>query len=194
MRILVVEDEAILAMDIMSNLVEWGYEAVCAICSGEEAINRVQKEKPDLVLMDITLSGVMNGLDAATIINAKFKIPIVFLTANNDIGMIKRGKDAGAFGFLAKPYDSLTLRSTIEMAHGRALDMAEIRRLNAELQNSLDKIEVFRQHIPICVWCKQIHLKDGSWEHVDKYLMANSPIEFSQCVCPVCHKSIRNNK
>ena len=187
---MVVEDEAVVAMDLKANLMRLGYQVSDVVANGPEAIRRAEQNQPHVILMDINLDGPMNGLEAATLINKKTATAVVFLTAHNDNNMIKLGRDAGAFGFLTKPYDERCLKSTIEMAHARYLDMIEMQRLNKELQSSLDKIELLRKHIPMCSWCKQIRINDGSWQQIDKYLMENSPIEFTHGICPVCKKTV----
>ena len=83
-RILIVEDEYIIAKDLQMSLENMGY-TVCAIASsGEEAIERVEKEKPDLALMDIVLKGTMDGIEAAERIRSNFGTPLIFLTAFSD--------------------------------------------------------------------------------------------------------------
>ncbi len=144
-RILVVEDEAVIALDIKVNLIRLGYEVPGIASSGEEAIKSAEQLRPDLILMDITLNGEMNGLEAAISINKNLNIPVIFLTAHSDSEMIRLGKEAGAYGYLPKPYDARALRSSIEMAHARFEDMVEIRRLNQELQHSIQELKKLRK-------------------------------------------------
>ncbi|HAZ11339.1 MAG: hypothetical protein A2X86_20325 [Bdellovibrionales bacterium GWA2_49_15] len=188
-RIMVVEDEAVIALDIKAHLIRLGYEVPAVVASGEEAISSAQQLRPDLILMDISLDGEMNGLEAAAQISKNFAIPVIFLTAHSDNEMLKLGQEAGAFGFLPKPYDARALRSTIEMAHARFEDMVEIQRLNKELQLSIQKIEDLRKHLPICSWCKQIRAKDGSWQDLERYLTKEADVEFTHGICPVCKKT-----
>ncbi|MBI2519061.1 MAG: response regulator [Bdellovibrio sp.] len=189
-RIMVVEDEALIALDIKNNLIRLGYEVPAIVASGEAAIRCAEQVMPDLILMDITLDGAMNGLEAAISINKAFAIPVVFLTAHSDNEMLKLGQAAGAYGFLPKPYDARALKSTIEMAHARFQDMVEIRRLNEELQQSIDKVEKLRKHLPVCSWCKQVRASDGSWHELDRYLTDNAEFQFTHGICPVCKKTI----
>ncbi len=115
-RILIVEDEFIIAKDIETSLENMGY-LVCAIVpSGEEAIAKVEKEKPDLVLMDIILKGQIDGIETARRIISRFEIPIVYLTAYTDENTLERAKTTEPFGYIIKPFNNRELRTAIEMA------------------------------------------------------------------------------
>ena len=99
-RILVVEDEAIVAMALRGRLENLGYDAVGVVASGEEAIEKADELRPDLVLMDIRLSGAMDGIEAAELIRVRFDIPVVYLTAYADQATLDRAKLTGPFGYL----------------------------------------------------------------------------------------------
>ena len=114
--ILVVEDEAVVALDIQTRLLRMGY-AVAGICSsGEDAILRASQLKPALVLMDIQLSGQMNGITAARQIRAERKVPVIFLTAYSNDSTIEQAVGVAPAGYLVKPFDDRTLKATIEIA------------------------------------------------------------------------------
>lgn len=115
-KILVVEDEGVVAEDIQVSLGELGYDVVAVAKSGEEAIRKALGEAPDLILMDIHLHGDMDGIEAAQRINETLRIPIVYLTAFSDDEMLERARVAEPFGYLIKPYRERELHSTIEMA------------------------------------------------------------------------------
>ena len=115
-KILVVEDERIVADDIKMSLERLGY-AVTAVCvSGEDSINEVEKTHPDLVLMDIVLQGRMDGIEAASIIQSRCNIPVVYLTAYADDKTVERAKITEPFGYILKPFEDRDLQTTIEMA------------------------------------------------------------------------------
>ncbi|MBI5848098.1 MAG: response regulator [Nitrospirae bacterium] len=114
--IMLVEDESVTAMDIKSSLVQLGYEVIAVVASGEDAIRRAVELHPDLILMDITLAGDMNGIQAAEEIRKSLAIPIVFLTAHADAETLGQAKKAEPFGYLPKPSTIDTLMSTIEVA------------------------------------------------------------------------------
>lgn len=115
-KILIVEDENIVAMDIRKMLLDAGYEVTAIISSGEEAIVDVREKKPDLVLMDIVLKGRMTGIDASRIISQYFDIPIIYMTALSSDDSILETKSRESYGFLFKPFSANELNIAIEMA------------------------------------------------------------------------------
>jgi PAS domain S-box-containing protein len=115
-KILVVEDEHIVAMDLMSRLRNLGYEVPDSASSGEEAIEKAGRTRPDLVLMDIFLNGEMDGIQAAGHIRSRYNIPIIYLTAYADSNTLQRAKVTEPFGYVLKPFEERELLTTIEMA------------------------------------------------------------------------------
>ncbi|MEZ4646003.1 MAG: PAS domain S-box protein [Chloroflexota bacterium] len=115
-RILVVEDESIIALDIQVQLRHMGYEVPAVAATGEEAIQLAATWRPDLILMDIRLQGDMDGITAAMQIQASQDIPIVYLTAYADELTLQRAKVSGPFGYILKPFEERELHSTIQMA------------------------------------------------------------------------------
>ena len=115
-RILVVEDERIIAEDIKSTLMNWKYEIIGILSTGEEAIEALKTEKVDLILMDIRLEGKLGGINAAQQIKKEFNIPVVYLTAYADENTLKNAKYTEPFGYLIKPFEDRELHATIEMA------------------------------------------------------------------------------
>jgi CheY-like chemotaxis protein len=113
-RIIVVEDEGIVAMDISKCLSTLGYEVVFVADSGEKTLERLEQEQSDLILMDVELKGRMNGLDTAKVIKEKYSIPVVFLTAFEDEATLKKIRELGYGGYLVKPFEDEELRKTIE--------------------------------------------------------------------------------
>lgn len=115
-RILIVEDERIVAEDIKRALETFGYVVPSIAGSGTEAIRKAREESFDLAIMDIMLSGTMDGIDAAKSIRERFNIPIVFLTAHVDENLLARATITEPFGYLLKPFEDRELCSTIEIA------------------------------------------------------------------------------
>jgi len=115
-RILVVEDENIVAKDLESRLKNLGYEVVGLVSSGEEAIEETGKMRPDLVLMDIRLKGKVDGIEAAEKIRDDFSTPVVYLTAYADEETLKRAKATEPYGYILKPFEDKELRANIETA------------------------------------------------------------------------------
>ncbi len=113
-RILVVEDERIIAMDIQDRLRRWGYDVPEIAASGEEALRKTERIQPNLVLMDIKLQGNMDGIEAAKEIQKRFSIPIIYVTAYADETTMSRVKETEPCGIILKPFGERELHSTIE--------------------------------------------------------------------------------
>jgi PAS domain S-box-containing protein len=114
-RILIVEDEAIIAKDIKRRLEKHGYEVPSIVSTGIRAIRQAEKEKPDLILMDIVMPGDIDGIDAAKFIRAAHDIPIIYLTAYADEAILERAIPTEPFGYVTKPFEDSELCRTIEM-------------------------------------------------------------------------------
>ncbi len=115
-RILIVEDEGIEAMDIQHRLASLGYPSAEIVFSGEEAVQKVIETPPDLVLMDIMLPGEIDGVTAAEQIRSRFDIPVIYLTAYADEATLHRAKITEPYGYLVKPFKERELHITIDMA------------------------------------------------------------------------------
>ncbi|MCP5054783.1 MAG: response regulator [bacterium] len=115
-RIMIVEDELIVAKNIENQLNKIGYDIVAIAVTGEDAIVRAAESKPDLILMDIQLSGSMDGVAAAERIYNDSDVPVVFLTAYADEETLQRAKITDPFGYVLKPFEPVKLRTTIEVA------------------------------------------------------------------------------
>jgi putative two-component system response regulator len=122
-NILVVEDEWIVANQICRNLRNFGYTVCSTASTGDEAIERAEAERPDLILMDIVLNGKMDGIEAADRITSQFDIPVIYLTCYTDQEYIERAKQTKPFGYLVKPDHLKELYANIEMAlHKHRID------------------------------------------------------------------------
>jgi PAS domain S-box-containing protein len=126
-RILVVEDERIVALDIVSSLKRMGHTVPAAVGSGEAALRDAERLRPDLVLMDIGLSGAVDGVEAARQIREHLDLPVIYLTAHADEATLQRAKVTGPVGYLLKPFDERDLRTAIEMALHRHRMERELR-------------------------------------------------------------------
>ena len=127
-KILIVDDEQIVALDIRKSVETMGY-FVCAVASsGEEAVQKAGETRPDLTLMDIVLKGEMDGIKAAEQINALFKIPIVYLTAYDDEDILQRAKITTPYGYITKPFNDRELRIAIEITLYKNQAEAKIRK------------------------------------------------------------------
>ena len=138
-RVLVVEDESIIAMETESVLAELGYEVVAIVDTGEKAIEVTEQRKPDIILMDIRIKGEIDGIDTAEIIRSKFEIPVVFLTAHLDEERLEKVKLTMPFGYILKPIKERDLKVTLEMAlHVSKVDV-ERKKTEQKLKESEEK-------------------------------------------------------
>ena len=115
-RILVVEDEILVARDLQDLLTEMGYEVPDIAGSGEGALRKIEALRPDLVLMDIRIRGDMDGVAVAEQVRRRFRIPVVYLTAYADDTTVQRAKITEPFGYVLKPFQERELETTIEIA------------------------------------------------------------------------------
>lgn len=122
-RILVVEDEGLVAAQIRETLEGLGYDVPAVAATGANALERLSEIEPDLVLMDIQLKGGMNGIEAAQRMRARLDVPVVYLTAFSDTETLEQAKLTDPLGYVLKPFDERSLHATIQMAlhrHERA--------------------------------------------------------------------------
>lgn len=119
-KIMVVEDESIIALELSETLQSLGYDVPVVAGSGETAVTGAKDEKLDLAIIDINLGRGMDGIEAGQEITRSRNIPIIYLTAYSDEDTLKRAKQVRPFGYLVKPFDIETLNATIQMALERA--------------------------------------------------------------------------
>jgi two-component system cell cycle sensor histidine kinase/response regulator CckA len=145
-RILIVEDETIVALDLKMRVQALGYEVLGVAHTGEDALRMEAELKPGLVLMDINLGKGMDGIEAANRIAATSRTPVVFITAYADTETLRRARSAAPYGYLVKPFEELALASTIEMALARHQMERDLRareeRFRALLENGKDIIAI----------------------------------------------------
>ncbi len=118
-KVLIVEDEALIAFDISMTLQQFGYTVVNIVATAEESIKAVEEFMPDVVIMDILLKGKTDGIEAAEKIKEVYKIPIIFLTTCTDDTVVKRATTQVPYGYLLKPFRSMELSIIIELARQR---------------------------------------------------------------------------
>ncbi len=147
-KILIVEDEAIVSLDIQNRLQRLGYEVVGVTDTGLEALELARDEQPDIVLMDIHIYGDIDGIETSRLIRKEIDVPVVFLTANSDKNTIQRAQETGPFAYVIKPFKDTELNSTIEIAlHRHKLEKeletrvqertAELARVNDQLRREV---------------------------------------------------------
>lgn len=125
-KVLIAEDENIIALDIKNILEKSGYVVTSINSTAVNVIEKVETQKPDVILMDIMLKSSLDGIDAAHIIHHKYKVPIIYITALKDEETFKRAKSTDPFDYLQKPFDAIKLEETIEKAIASSKVKAEI--------------------------------------------------------------------
>ena len=136
-NVLIVEDEAVIALEIEKSLQSLGYEVTSIVDSGEKAIQKSETDQPEVILMDIRLKGSMDGISAAESIRAAHDIPIIFLTGYADEKKIERAKLILPYGYLLKPVQERELKVAVEMA----IHLAEVEKKRQEAVHELKSSE-----------------------------------------------------
>ena len=116
LSVLVVEDEAVVARDLQRSLGDMGYDVIAAVTSGDEALRATSRRVPDVVLMDIRIAGDKDGIATASLLNARYQVPVIYMTAYADVETVTRAAQSGPYGYIVKPFTSREVRSAIEVA------------------------------------------------------------------------------
>jgi len=185
-KLLVVEDEALVAEDIADHLRKLGYNVVGVIDNGEEAVRQAFALMPDLVLMDVQLRGGMDGTEAARQIRVSCGRPVIFLTGHSDPSVIKRAKESEPYGYILKPFGERELLVQIEMALYRHQMETERAQLKLELEIAHENLRTLRGLLPLCAGCKKIREDDGYWSKLEDYFAEHANVEFTHGFCPEC--------
>ena len=189
-RIMIVEDEALLAADIQRQLEGLGYTITAIAASSEKALKKIDEDPPDLVLMDIRIKGEADGIETAQEIKNRHGIPVVYLTAYADKTFLERAKVTEPFGYMIKPVETKELHAAIEISLYKAEMDKERERLMKDLEMALAEVKTLRGFIPICANCKNIRDDEGYWQQIEKYITDRSDAQFSHSLCPECIKEL----
>jgi diguanylate cyclase (GGDEF)-like protein/PAS domain S-box-containing protein len=189
-RILIVEDETIVALDLQKSLQMLGYEVVGIASSGEAAISKAVSTRPDLVLMDIILRGDMDGVQTAEEIHSQLNIPVVFLTACADETTLQRAKVTEPFGYMIKPFEDRELHSHIEIALYR-------HRMERRLRESEERYFLATQGANDGLWDWDVQAKEiyfsPRWKSMLGYnevQIGSSPMDWFNRIHPVDKKQV----
>jgi len=136
-RVVIAEDEAIIRLDLSETLQEEGYEVVAETGRGDEAVRLVRQHQPDIAILDIKMPG-LDGLSAAREIAGERLAAVLILTAFSQRDLIERARDAGALGYLVKPFQKAELLPAIEVALGRFREMKALHDQATSLEEQLD--------------------------------------------------------
>lgn len=139
-KILVVEDEGIVAKDLENRLQRFGYDVCETVATGEEAIAKVSELKPDLVLVDISLRGEIDGIAVAQVVHYNFDLPVIYLTANTDEHILNKALATQPFGYIIKPFREQELKTTIEITLSKYLTQQQLKQNKYWLRTLLHSI------------------------------------------------------
>lgn len=140
-KILIVEDELIVANDLLHRLKKLDYQVVGTVETGNEAIVSAERDRPDLILMDIYLKGGMDGIETSRIIQERFQIPVIYLTAYSDDSTLLRAQLTEPYGYILKPFEEREIHAHIEMALYRKKTEKEKKKIQDDLQLNMAELE-----------------------------------------------------
>lgn len=143
MRVLIVDDESLIRMDLRDIIESCGHEVVAEGTNGVEALELCKKHKPDIILMDVKMPE-LDGIEAARQIGFHHEAPVVLLTSYSQQDLIDKARDSGVYGYLIKPVREEQLVPSLEMALGRYKSDAQLREKMAELEQSLEDRKIIQ--------------------------------------------------
>ncbi len=137
-KILIVEDEMIIAANISLQLSSLGYEVTGIIPRGGEALIHIEQQQPDILLLDINLKGDIDGIETAQLMQKSFNIPVIYLTANTDEAHFNKAKSTNPYAFISKPFKKLDLQRAVELTVNRLKTEKEL-----EIKTAEEKVSPF---------------------------------------------------
>ncbi|MGE3176511.1 MAG: response regulator [Vicinamibacterales bacterium] len=174
-RIFVVEDEAVIALDLLDRLRDLGYEPCGHAARGEEARRAIPRAQADVVLMDVHLGDGPDGIETARLLDLDRPTSIIFLSAYSDPALLSRAALVEPDGYILKPFEDRDLRVAIDLA------LARRRAASAAFPAGLDVISM-------CMTCRQVRLRLDEWMDLDEYLARRVGTRFSHGYCPTCQE------
>lgn len=205
MAILIVDDSTDHYALLRSILTKAGHHQILGAESAQAAFSMLNLDgiqsatDVDLILMDVLMPEI-DGVQACRRIKQQTHlrdIPIIMVTAKNDLENLQEAFSAGAMDYINKPVKSVELLARVASAitlkkemDCRKLRESELRRTNEELQQALREVKVLRGLIPICASCKKIRNDGGFWQQIEEYIGEHSEAEFSHGICQPCLKKL----
>lgn len=189
-KIFIVEDESLVALQIQNNIEKMGHKVAGVFASGEEMLDSLETDIPDLVLMDIKLQGELTGIETAERLHSRYDIPVIYLTAHSEDTTLKQAKETQPYGYLLKPFNVSELKIMVEIVLYKHLIDREKEQLLKDLKKALEKVKVLSGLLPICCSCKKIRDDKGYWNQIEVYIRDHSDAEFSHGLCPDCAKKL----
>ena len=189
-RLLVVEDDALIAETLALMLKRLGYEVAAIVDNGEEAVKMTLTLIPDLVLMDIGLRGAMDGAEAARQIRLTTGRPVIFLSGHSDPLTLKKARESEPYGFILKPFGERELLVQIDLALHRHQVETERSLVRRELDIAHGNLRNLRGLLPVCAGCKKIQEADGRWLGLEDFFKAHANVELTHGFCPECENRL----
>lgn len=191
-RVLVAEDDYLVAQEIKRTLRGKKYEVVGDAGDGVEALKMILELKPDVVLMDIKMP-LMDGLEASLRVQEQSPTPIVILTAHESMDLAEEAAKVGVGAYLTKPPSAVEIDRAIAITMARHEDMKRLRSLNQELTKALGEIKILKGVLPLCCVCGVIRddtgveRGKGKWMKMDSYITEKTEAKISHTYCPECY-------
>ncbi len=189
LSILVVDDDSI-NIDILKSVLAQRNYKVQAADSGESALKQVSLNPPDLILLDVVMSG-MDGYETCRRLKrnpTSANIPIIFITALSDMSDMLKGFQAGGADYLIKPFQPEEVLARVK-AHLTIQKLyKDISSKNARLEKALEEVKTLQGIVPICSLCKKVRDDGGYWQKVEMYVSERVGTKFSHSYCPDCLK------
>jgi AmiR/NasT family two-component response regulator len=190
-RIIVVDDESILRMDIKEMLLEAGYDVVAEANTGELAVELAALHRPDLIVMDVKMPR-MNGLKASRIIQKSFNVPILLLTAYTEAELIEEAKEAHIFGYLVKPITERDLIPAVEMALGQSKRLHGLLNSIKEMEHKLEARKLIEKAKGIVMELHKIN-EEEAYKALRTYCMNNRTTMSEVAASIIQHRTFDRN-
>ncbi len=173
-RIMIVEDEIVTARSLQMSLEELGYVVTAIMSSGEQAIQKIEDEsRSDLVLMNISLQGKIDGIESARIINTRFDLPVIFLTSYVEESVLEKAKSTNPYGYLTEPFKKDELQKVVELGLYRHRSDKDRRMLVTELKKEIDERNRIENELEM-----RVRQQDAIAHLGHKALLSVNPIDF----------------
>jgi CheY-like chemotaxis protein len=184
MRIFTVDNDKFNVQLILALLQEAGYKNIKGFYSGDDMLNALESDLPDLILSDIMMPE-MNGYELCEIIKKNplwQHIPVIMITAatRTSHDSLKLSFDSGAMDFISKPVDNIELNARVTSA-------LKLEYQRQQLEIALEEVKQLKGLLPICSYCKKIRSDDDYWHEIENYISKHSEAEFSHSICPTCY-------
>ncbi len=166
-KIIVVEDESVTALDISGKLTDMGYSVIAIVDNSKDVLEKVDENRPDLALLDIKLKGEFDGITTAEQLRKEYNVPVVFLTAFADRETVKRAIQTSPYGYIVKPVDEIELRTTIEVALHKYDVEKRLRESEEKYRSLYSMFRLMADNVQDMIWAKDME---------GRYLFANKTI------------------